>query len=229
MRLYTTVAMLVASMALGCGKSAVEAPGQGNHVQLRATLVVDQTKPKEVPKEIASPLECTIQSSPTCVQGEAPKILVKLTNRTNDEICLVSYLDGSECKMRYPHCSFEVKRPVNTPLAVLGRCGNTNTLLEGNFVRVPKGGAFNPFANEWDGSPRADKEVFASSLRPDLFKTPGVYKIRFVYSTNSDDIKKWGGDGREKVAKDPKLVELFDRVPKTDVISNEIEVTVVAK
>jgi hypothetical protein len=197
------------------------------------TLGADNAKPNEVTKAGTAPLECIISAGPTCVAGEAPKIVVSLKNKTDKDILLVSQLDGSDCKGRYPYCTFEVKRPPNVRQAMVARCGNVNGLLEANFVSVPKGGTFNPYEHGWDGAPRPNKEIFATSteLNGKDFSTPGVYKIRFVYSTKSEDMKQWnpglallGGDPN---AKNPKLEALLARVPKTEVVSNEIEITVV--
>src|SRR5262245_51981288 len=74
-----------------------------------------------------APLACQISGDATCEPGQAPKVNVKLTNRTRREILLVGSLDGSDCKMRYPHAYFEITGPNgDSPVKGIGRCGNTN-------------------------------------------------------------------------------------------------------
>jgi len=123
----------------------------------------------------------------------------------------------------YPHCSFDVIGPNgNSALQRIKRCGNMNTLREQDFVKVKPGASFDPYQ-------RTDDYGFFSAhqLNPNNFGTVGKYRIRFIYSTNSDAIEKWGGDGRGSVAKNEKLMAMFRQVPKVEVKSNEIQVTVV--
>jgi hypothetical protein len=63
-----------------------------------------------------------------------------------------------------------------------------------------------------------------------VFRTPGEYRLRFVYSTMSDNVALWRNGDWQGVPADerPKILALFSRVPKLEVRSNEITVTVVA-
>ncbi len=163
------------------------------------------------PVNKSPPLVCTIAGPPTCESGKLPAIAITVANWSDGDIHLVGSLDGSDCKWRYPHCYFEVIGPDGKPAVknVL-RCKFTNPLTETDFVAVPRGG-------------KCDLGVGpAAQLPADIFGTEGEYRIRFVYSTDSADIKSWLGSG---VASE-KLGVLLAKVPKVAVSSNEITVKV---
>jgi len=157
--------------------------------------------------------------------GKAPKVTVAIKNRTTRAFYLVGSLDASDCKLRYPHCYFEVTGPNGEldPRDVIRFCGNMNTLREQDFVKVPAGKLFDPYQH-------LDHYGFfsAQQLSPHYFRTAGEYHIRFVYSTKCDTIAKWAGDGRDRVANEKELVDLFNQVPKVEIKSNEIKVIVAA-
>ena len=176
------------------------------------------------------PLTCTIHSQPTCELGQVPAISVEIANWTEGEIYLIGSLDGSDLKWRYPLCYFEVIGP-DGKLAKNGvaRCGNMNTIREKDFVKVPRGGKFNPY-QQIDGH-----GFFGTSLMvPATFQAVGEYRIRYVYSTENADPKCWLGDVRGSVAEmlnaggtHENVVKLLAQVPKTTVSSNEITIKVV--
>jgi hypothetical protein len=203
---------IVAAVLLLCSGSPESLPGP------RATAA-----PVPKPPRHKEPLGCTIRAAPTCVLGQAPKVTVEITNQTRKAIFLVGSLDASDCKWRYPYCYFEVIGPDGkSAVKGIGRCGNMNTLREKDFVKVPPRGKFNPYQ-------RTDDYGFFSAhqLAAHNFNTPGEYRIRFVYSAKEPNIAKWGGDGRDTVAANEKLVNLFKQVPKVEIKSNEIKVIVV--
>lgn len=170
-----------------------------------------------------APVSCTIKGDATCEMGKAPKITVALTHQTEATIYLVGSLDASDCKWRYPYCYFEVTGPDGkSAVRAIGRCGNMNTLREKDFVKVTPGEAFDPYQH-------IDDFGFFQShqLVPRNFQSAGEYRIRFVYSTKSNNIAAWGGDGCDKVAADERLVGLFGQVPKFEIRSNEIKINVV--
>ncbi|HEY1190530.1 MAG TPA: hypothetical protein VGE74_23050 [Gemmata sp.] len=170
------------------------------------------------------PVSCAIKGEATCELGKAPQITVALTNLTDADIYLVGSLDASDCKWRYPHCYFEVIGPDGkSAVRETARCGNMNPLLAKDFVKVPAGKAFDPYQ-------RTDQHGFFSArqLSPQTFRELGKYRIRFVYSTKSDDIGNWGGDGRRNVVTDKALVDLLKQVPKVEIRSDEFTLTVVA-
>lgn len=179
-----------------------------------------------VPKALRAhgPLGCSITGEPTCELGKDPKISVTLTNRTGADIYLVRSLDASCRKDRYPHCTFAVTGPDGKPAHGFGAfCGNMNTLRVGDFVKVPAGGAFNPYG--YEGS---DGFAHAYQIFHRTFREPGEYRIRFTYSTKSDDIREWAGDGKETVFGDTRIADLFRQVPRIEVSSDEFILTVVA-
>ncbi|OAI54779.1 hypothetical protein AYO44_14200 [Planctomycetaceae bacterium SCGC AG-212-F19] len=169
------------------------------------------------------PIGCTIEGEPTCALGKAPNVRIILTNQTDADIYLVGSLDASDCKWRYPHCFFEVTGPDGAPVARrILRCGNKNTLREKDFVKVRPGGTFDPYQ-------RVDEYGFFSAhqLDPDNFKLLGKYRIRFGYSTKSEDLAAWAGDGGPAVAANDRIVAMFKGVSKVEVMSNELMITVV--
>ena len=93
-----------------------------------------------------------------------------------------------------------------------------NELREKDFVKVPPGGAFDPYQSIDDHgfSPNVQQ------LHPGNFRAAGEYRLRFVYSTRSDKMGEWFGD-----VTNAKLAHLFRQVPKVEVRSNELKVTVV--
>src|SRR5688572_14404597 len=191
-----SVWLLGAILATGCADST---PGR---VAAAALVAKDSAK--------RGPVSCAIQGDPTCEAGKAPGITVSLTNLTDADIYLVGSLDASDCKRRYPHCSFEVTGPDGKPAVQrIARCAFMNMLRAKDFIKVAPGEAFDPFQS-------IDDHGFFSAYQLDErhFRTPGVYRIRFVYSTKEDDIKKWGGDGAGKVAADGELVDKFKKAPK---------------
>lgn len=201
----------------GCSESLPE-PVAANE---KPVVPVGDIKQPVLP--VVDPLRCVIRSAPTCRLGKVPSIKVAITNQTRSDITLVGSLDGSGCNGRYPHCYFEIIGP-NGENAVmgLGRCGNMNTLCAQDFVVVPGGKAWDPY------KPVNNHSFFSSGdLNSLTFGTPGEYRIRFVYSTKNGDIAKWAGDGRTQVAASKELNALFKKVPKLELKSNEIKVTVV--
>ncbi|MGL6076368.1 MAG: hypothetical protein ACRC8S_19620 [Fimbriiglobus sp.] len=134
---------------------------------------------------------------------------------------LVGSLDASNCKWRYPHCYFEVTGPDGKPVVrKIDRCPNMNRLRAKDFVKVPPSGAFNPYR------PNEGYWFYPADLiAPDTFAVPGVYRVRFVYSAKSDDVKKW--DNRQTLAVDAEVMDLFRQVPKVEVRSDELLLTVI--
>ncbi len=171
----------------------------------------------------APPLTCTISSQPTCELGQAPAISVEIANWTEGEIYLIGSLDGSDLKWRYPFCYFEVIGPDGKPAKnrIARDCLNMNTIREKDFVKVRRGGKFNPYQKI------DDHGFFGTSLIvPATFQAEGEYRIRFVYSTDNADPKSWLGDVGGNVT-EMQVVKLLANVPKTTASSNEITVKVV--
>jgi hypothetical protein len=148
---------------------------------------------------------------------------VEITNLTGEDVYLVGSLDASDCKWRYPYCYFEVIGPDGkSTVQGIGRCGNMNPLREEDFIKVQRGGKFDPYQQGY-GS------FSAYQLSPRSFPVAGKYRIRFVYSTESGQIMDWLGDdvavGEQRATK--RFGGLFKQVPKAKVTSNEINVSVV--
>ena len=178
----------------------------------------------------APPFTCTIRSQPTCELGQAPTISVEIANWTEGDIYLIGSLDASDLKWRLPLCYFEVIGPDGkSAVSHVRRCGNMNAIREKDFVKVPRGGKFDPYQKI------DDLGFFGSSLiSPATFRVEGEYRIRFVYSTDRADPKYWLGDVNGDAAEmlstggtNEEVVKLLAEAPKTTVSSNEIIVKVV--
>ena len=182
-------------------------------------LVAEEVADTPSMPEVGKPLHCVIRGEATCKLGDAPKIQVSLVNQTEVDIYLVGSLDASDCKWRYPLCYFEVTGPDGKQVpSSIPRCGLTNPLRAKDFVKVASNDSFDPYKS-------VDDYGFFSAhqLSQSNFNRVGQYRIRFIYSTASDDVAKWRGNGG-----DAELISLLKQVPKTDVKSEEFVVKVVA-
>ena len=188
---------------------------------LSAVEVPAESLPDDVPENEV--LGCVISSDATCELGHAPQVTVAITNQTSTDIYLVGSLDASYYKLRFPYCYFEITGPDGKPRNLGGpTCGNMNTLREKDFRKLPPSGTFNPYE-------RIDSYGFFGPyhLTPSLFRMPGEYRIRFVYSSKSNKLVEWSGDDRRKVANDQMLLAMLKKVPRVYITSNEITVTVI--
>jgi hypothetical protein len=101
-----------------------------------------------------------------------------------------------------------------------------NALMDYNFVKVAAGQTFDPFQDKEIG--QGQHQIYDSTmLYPSMFTSTGSYHVRFHYSTTSDDIREWAGDGRDSAGSDKTLVDLFRQVPHIDLTSNELVIIVV--
>jgi len=153
--------------------------------------------------------------------GDLPKLKVEISNIGKRDIYLIGSLDGSNVRGRFPYCYYSVGKPKADEI-LLGGCGNMNTLRIEDFILVKKGQKFNPYKN-------FDNHKFFNDYTItnfETFKNPGLYKIKFHYSTNSQNlIDFWGDKGLTYSESDSlKIASLFNQVPKVDIESNEIEI-----
>jgi len=168
-------------------------------------------------------LTCTLRSDKIRYKvGELPELTVEITNNTRKNIYLIGSLDGSDVKWRMPHCYFTIEKPKPDTIRV-GRCGNMNSLAIEDFVFVKAGQKFNPYQSFGNYGFFTDDKITNS----ETFKNPGVYKIKFYYSTNSQRIDDFMGDRpfRNDKTDSINLNSLFNKVPKVDLVSNEIQIT----
>lgn len=167
-------------------------------------------------------LSCTLTVSKTRYKtGEVPALKVSIVNQSGKEIYLVGSLDGSDLKWRRPYCYFTIEKPAPGDISI-GRCGNMNRLRAEDFVRVGPGEAFDPYQSIDHYGFFRDYTI----MNPETFKATGIYKIKFHYSTNSSVIDDFTGD-RGAPSRNPdslQLLSLFEKVPKVDLVSNEIEI-----
>jgi hypothetical protein len=95
-----------------------------------------------------------------------------------------------------------------------------NTLRVEDFKLIKPGQAFDPYQ-------RIDNYGFFTDhiiANKEAFKTPGTYKIKFHYATNSSDIQAFMGDkpSRRSNFDSLKIDSLFRTVPRIELTSNEI-------
>lgn len=151
--------------------------------------------------------------------GELPKLTVKIYNDTKEDIHFIGSLDGSDVKWRYPYCYYTMERP-KADKAKLGRCGNMNPLRMEDFKLVKSGQDFDPYERTSDYGFFSDYITTSK----ETFKSPGIYKLKFHYSTNSLDIQEFMGDKPfgSNYSDSLKMDTLFKTVPKVDLVSNEV-------
>jgi hypothetical protein len=177
-------------------------------------------------KSLTTPakLSCALASDRTVYKvGELPKFTVNIFNNSKDEIYLIGSLDGSAVKWRFPYCYYTIDRP-KPDTTRLQRCGNMNTLRVADFKLVKAEQKFNPYES-------IDGHGFFTdytTTNHETFKNPGVYKIKFHYSTNSQNISDFTGDRPFRSDRLDSLTinTFFKKVPKVEITSNEIEIRV---
>jgi hypothetical protein len=169
-------------------------------------------------------LSCVLTSDKKVYKvGELPKFTVDISNNSNSDIYLIGSLDGSDVKWRFPYCYYTIDRP-KPDTTRLQRCGNMNTLRVADFKLVKAGQKFNPYES-------IDGYGFFTdytTTNQETFKNPGVYKIKFHYSTNSQNISDFTGDRpfRSDRSDSMTINSFFKKLPKVEIISNEIEIRV---
>ncbi len=217
MRITLAMLAVVLLLGVGCGERAAQPAVDDKAL---AALAGVARKPATEMK----PLNCTIRGQATCELGSAPKVTVAITNQSDTDVFLVRSLDGSQDRARYPYSYFEVIGPdgKSTVHEFIREDPFANGLRENDFVKVPPGGTFDPHDHGHGVVP-------AIQLHPSTFGKAQEYRIRFVYSTKSDNIVEWRGDDWNRLAADEKLkvVDMLRRVPKVEVTSNVIKLTVV--
>jgi hypothetical protein len=171
-----------------------------------------------------SSLTCRLKCDKTKYKvGEVPKFKVEIVNNSGKDIYLIGALDGSDVKWRMPHCYYTIQKPGPDTIH-FERCGNMNSLKPQDFRFVKAGSKFNPYENIGDYGFFTD----FTTTNSETFKSRGIYKIQFHYSTNSQNIKDFMGDRplqQDRVTMQ-KLVSLLKQVPRVDIVSNEIEITI---
>ncbi len=140
-------------------------------------------------------------------------------------------LDGST-NGRFPVCVFEVIDSAGIPVkSRLSGCGNMNTLRPEDFVAVAPGKSFDPC-----GEGFSKPHEFARFP----VQQPGIYKVRFSYSSKSYKVSEYFGDERLAAllgksglpglpVLKPEILPLFERIAHIELKSNELALTFVPK
>jgi hypothetical protein len=102
----------------------------------------------------------------------------------------------------------------------VGLCGTLNPVTSEDFIRIPSGQAYAPFGEE----PYAAFELYHPPV-----KKPGVYTIRFYYSSASSDISRYMGfEANPRARPAAEIERLFARVPRFEVL-RELKLTFTAR
>lgn len=183
-------------------------------------------------------LSCLIQSDKLVYLAKDikahkyPNITITFKNNSDSIIYIVSGLDGSNQAKRFPFAYFNIHLLGDTSRRDnSGGCGNYSDLDSNAFIRLRPGQTVTP-------------EFFDHLLyNQKTFTRKGKYLISFYYSTNEPNIKKWMGDpflGQqnkwfdrqtgnilpEYKDKYESLLILFNKVPKTELTSNELTIEI---
>jgi hypothetical protein len=122
-----------------------------------------------------------------------------------------------------PYCYFTIEKPrPDTP--IFSRCGNSNPLRAVEVKLIKPGEALNPYEN-------IDNYGFFDDLaatQKETYRNPGVYKIRFHYTTATADNRTFIGNFGlwTPGADSAKLKELVKKIPPIDIASNLVEIRV---
>lgn len=168
-------------------------------------------------------LDCVLTSDKKVYKvGELPKFSIGISNDTNKDIYLIGSLDGSDVKWRYPYCYFSIEKPTPIPdTLMVGRCLTLNPLRVADFKLVEVGQKFNPYEN-------IDGQGFFrdyAATNKETFKQKGVYKIKFHYSTRSQNLSDFRTYKTTKTDS-LQIEDYFKKVPKVEIESNKIEIII---
>jgi len=166
------------------------------------------------------PLACVLSLAPATAPGGDAGLDIALTNLADHDVLLVPAIDGSDVGRRYPQGYFTVTDSTGKdipmlPVTVTEYC---EPLSDADFTQVPPG-----FTLRWP------VELFtAAGIVKRHTAAPGVYQLRFVYSTESDSPDEWLGNGlsAKGLREDREhFGPMITRVPRTTVTSNAVTVT----
>ncbi len=183
-------------------------------------LTKEKSTEKKNPPKKPSPKILSSKLSPekkSYKVGEIPELHVKIKNLSQKSVYLVGSLDASDCRWRYPHCFFKITGPQGN-LIVKGaaRCRNMDPLKKSDFVLLKAKEKFNPYQQGFFPSYQINQSTF---------QEPGEYKISFVYSTESEELKAWTTPWHRE-GNEEELLGLLKQVPKLMVESNTVIVEI---
>jgi len=170
--------------------------------------------------------------------GEKPDIQVQILNKTDSTVLMVGSLEGSEYEFRLPFSRFIIEHELfGAVKSTFFGCAMTNPLKESNFESVNSKSGFDPYGEQYNYS--------AQNLKASHFLMPGIYHIKYYYSTIEDGEmnhsinemiefdaqmeKLYEAGGREAVLREEKrrkerLDSLWKRIPKIELESNTITI-----
>lgn len=177
------------------------------------------------------PLQLTIKSDKEKYEvGEVIIIDAIFKNNSNKSILIVTPQDGSDSKLRYPYCIFEVKDSHNKIVEDKGRCLTTDPLTLKSFYEIQPGRTFKLYRDGY----RLDrsKDISADS-----------YVITFSYSTDAEKESQWFGRysdeywinrnnnefWKKREAEIEEINKMLKKVPALNLTSNSITIEVAEK
>lgn len=226
---------LAASLLLVMASAILWRSNAQNAVPLQSATLDSTSSTSATPIPKATPaLTCTLTiERTTYTVGEVPLMRVKIRNNLPNPIYLVGRLDGSDYRMRYPYCYFDVIDSAGRkPPPMFRGCGNVDELQVRDLVQVEPNSYFDPSISHYDhlynnssqqttgyrfpiAQLSNDPRIFGSKT---TFIRPGTYKVRFVYSTQSPSFDEWQANKDSEPLSEP----LFKQIPRVTIESNTV-------
>jgi len=192
---------------------------------------------------------CTLTTKSKVINvGEVPKLNVTFENCTDSTFYLITPLDASSDKWRYPYAYYTIELLGDTTYKpeLVYRCGNMDGMDSLSFIKIES----NHNCNLLEFTSRVYRDF--SIHDSDNFKNKGHYRITYHYSTASNSLSDYfGRDMYMRVFRtkyfpkmyisESKLVvserdqykdelevldKLFSKVPKVELTSNSIIIEV---
>ena len=140
------------------------------------------------------------------VVGDSPAFEVRIHNRSAEPALLVQSVDASDA-WASPAVTIDIGGPEGGFRSGGGaRCGNNNGVNPDDFVEVPPGGSFDPYAGGWVGA----------NVRDGKFALPGKYTATFRYRTTNTDARTWMGGPCTDCEMGATYRDLLARVPAVE-------------
>ncbi|MDQ3112456.1 MAG: hypothetical protein M3R17_21445 [Bacteroidota bacterium] len=169
---------------------------------------------------------------------EAPELSVTIKNNSDSVVQFVKALDGSGSRLRFPHAYFKIEMPSDPSYQITTfiQRPDYDAISSDDFVEVRQGETFDPYKSQ--SGVYSDRPVYDSGN----FTKPGTYLITFYYITDEPDFKKWLGNSSqvksrwfdnssgnikaEKQKEYDELLDLFSKVPKVILMSDEVKIEI---
>ena len=182
----------------------------------KSTIEVESLEMDELRNNI-DPFVCILSTSKRKYKvGDKPVLNVEIINKSDSAVLMVGSLDGSDIGIRLPICKYTVKHQILGDISTTGfQCGNVNPIREFDFKEVPAEARFDPYERVDDYSYFSSRSTFW-----DQFLIPGIYKLKFRYSTMDKDNIFWTRKKMQDV--DSTMIKWYFAEGKEDVYYREL-------